>query len=91
MAAREAAERAFMLDSPLPLERSETQSLQEFSPLLTGCCGALLSQFRRDILRLNSRERDGCEEQALQAHFAAGGVVPLGGGVRAPAFSAAAE
>src|SRR5580704_11048512 len=46
---------------------------------------------RRDILGLNSGEGDGCKEQALQAHFAAAGVVPLGGGVRAAAFSAAAE
>src|SRR5580658_645899 len=46
---------------------------------------------RRDILGLNSGEGDGGEEQALQAKFAAGGVIPLGGGVRAAAFSAASE
>ena len=46
---------------------------------------------RRDILGLDSGERDGREEQPLQSQFAAGGVVPFGGGVRAAAFSAAAE
>src|SRR5580658_9080649 len=45
----------------------------------------------RDILGLDSREGDSCKEQALQAQFAAGGVVPFGGGVRAAAFSAAAQ
>src|SRR5580700_5100617 len=45
----------------------------------------------RDILGLDPSEGDRCQEQALQTHFAAGGVVPLGGGVRAAAFSAAAE
>jgi len=60
MAARKATGRAFMLDSPLPLERSDAQTLQDFSPSLTGCRGALLSQFQQDILRLDSGERDGC-------------------------------
>src|ERR1700684_3462580 len=46
---------------------------------------------RRDILRLNSGERDCGEEQALQAQFTAARIVPFGGGVRAAAFSAAAE
>src|SRR6202050_5393308 len=45
----------------------------------------------RDMLGLDPSESDRCEEQALQAHFAAGGIVPLGGGMRAAAFTAAAE
>src|ERR1700685_3394896 len=45
----------------------------------------------RDILGLDSSEGDSCKEQTLQAHFAARGGVPLGGGVRAATFSAAAQ
>src|SRR5277367_1345672 len=50
-----------------------------------------LRKIRRDILGLNSGERDGSEEQTLQSQFPAGCVVPFSGGVRAAALTAAAE
>src|SRR5580704_5827983 len=43
------------------------------------------------FLGLDSSEGDTCKEQALQTHFASGGVVPFRDSVRAAAFPAAAE